>query len=171
MEYRLTIEDGSCPVTVEKTQAAEFSAVIEGKNYRVKAARIDDHTLLLEVNGRQLPAVVVDAGGKKRVIIRGLQYEVWDEDHAEQAAGGRRTRKKKFTEVTPPTPAVVMRIPVKVGDAVTEGQAVAVVSAMKMETTLYAPFDGTVTGINVGEGDRVMPGDILVDIEKSGEAE
>jgi pyruvate carboxylase len=37
---------------------------------------------------------------------------------------------------------------------------------MKMETTLFAPFDGTVKKVNVAEGDKVMPGDILVDIEK-----
>ena len=36
--------------------------------------------------------------------------------------------------------------------------------------TLYAPFDGLVTGVNVAEGDKVMPGDILVDIQKTDEA-
>ncbi|HOS98411.1 MAG TPA: acetyl-CoA carboxylase biotin carboxyl carrier protein subunit [Deltaproteobacteria bacterium] len=40
------------------------------------------------------------------------------------------------------------------------------VSAMKMETTLSAPFPGIVTRINCAEGDKVMPGQILVDIER-----
>ena len=36
---------------------------------------------------------------------------------------------------------------------------------MKMEATLTAPFDARVVRINVAEGDKVMPGDILVDLE------
>jgi len=64
-------------------------------------------------------------------------------------------------------PAVVISIPVSEGDVVEKGQAVVIVSAMKMETTLTAPFNGTVKKINTTEGDKVMPGDILVDIDKS----
>ncbi|MRR35573.1 hypothetical protein EG829_13030, partial [bacterium] len=52
------------------------------------------------------------------------------------------------------------------GDTVTKGQGVVVVSAMKMETTLQAPFAGMVTRVNTAEGDKVMPGMILVDIER-----
>jgi biotin carboxyl carrier protein len=59
---------------------------------------------------------------------------------------------------------------VSAGDAVVKGQAVVIVSAMKMETTLVAPFDGTVSKVNVAEGDKVMPGDVLVDIEKDSAA-
>jgi len=43
-----------------------------------------------------------------------------------------------------------------------------VVSAMKMETTLKAPFDGVVKHINTRVDARVMPGDILVDMEERG---
>jgi len=57
------------------------------------------------------------------------------------------------------------------GDDVEKGQGVVVVSAMKMETTLQAPFKGKVVQINVAEGDKVMPGQILVDIEREKEAD
>lgn len=61
----------------------------------------------------------------------------------------------------------MVRVNVAPGDTVTESQSVAVVSAMKMETTLYAPFNGIVISVNAAEGDKVMPGDILVDIQKT----
>ena len=63
-------------------------------------------------------------------------------------------------------PSVVVRIMVAEGNEVEKGQGVVVVSAMKMETTLQAPFKGRVLKINVAEGEKVMPGQILVDIEK-----
>lgn len=67
--------------------------------------------------------------------------------------------------ITPPTPSVVVRVLVEVGQAVEKGQGVVVLSAMKMETTLVAPHDGEVTAVRVDQGDRVMPGDELVVVE------
>jgi biotin carboxyl carrier protein len=37
---------------------------------------------------------------------------------------------------------------------------------MKMETTLTAPSEGRVRSVNVAVGDKVMPGQILVDIDR-----
>jgi biotin carboxyl carrier protein len=63
-------------------------------------------------------------------------------------------------------PAVVVRILVSEGDRVNQGDRVIVVSSMKMETTLTSPSDGRVKAVNVAEGDKVMPGQILIDIDK-----
>jgi biotin carboxyl carrier protein len=37
---------------------------------------------------------------------------------------------------------------------------------MKMETTLRAPHDGIVKAVQVAVGDKVMPGQVLVDIDR-----
>ena len=70
-------------------------------------------------------------------------------------------------------PAVVTKILVSTGETVEQGQGLLVVSAMKMDTTLTAPFDGLVTRINCAEGDKVTPSQVLVDIDaaKGDEAE
>ena len=73
--------------------------------------------------------------------------------------------------VTPPMPSVVVKVLVENGDAVTKGQGLVIVSAMKMETTLNAPYDGVVTGIHAEEGGKVMPGDILVDVKKNDDSD
>jgi pyruvate carboxylase len=67
-------------------------------------------------------------------------------------------------------PAVVVRIQVSEGDSVKQGQGVIVVESMKMETTLTAPFNGRVRTVNVAVGDKVMPGRILVDIDRDNAA-
>jgi biotin carboxyl carrier protein len=63
-------------------------------------------------------------------------------------------------------PSMVERILVVVGEMVEKGQSAIVVTAMKMEATLCAPYRGIVLKINVAEGDKVMPGQILIEIEK-----
>ena len=50
------------------------------------------------------------------------------------------------------------------GDEVEAGQAVLIIEAMKMETELQAPVAGAVTDVNAEKGDRVNPGEALVQI-------
>lgn len=65
--------------------------------------------------------------------------------------------------VTPPMPAVVGRVLVTEGASVEQGDALVTVTAMKMELTLRAPRSG-VAHVRVKAGDKVMPGDVLVDV-------
>jgi pyruvate carboxylase subunit B len=51
---------------------------------------------------------------------------------------------------------------VKKGDSVTAGQTVVVVEAMKLESEVQSPIDGTVEDIFVEPGDSVTSEDALV---------
>ena len=60
---------------------------------------------------------------------------------------------------------------VGVGDAVSAGDVVAVLEAMKMEVTVTAPRDGRVAHVACAPGDLVAPGQVLVTLEhEDGEA-
>ena len=66
--------------------------------------------------------------------------------------------------VTAPLPGVIIAVKVNVGDAVKAGQEVAVLEAMKMENSIEATHDGTVTAIHVAKGDSVLEGAPVVTI-------
>lgn len=66
--------------------------------------------------------------------------------------------------VTSPLPGVIIAVKVNVGDKVKAGQEVAVLEAMKMENSIEATNDGTVTAINVAKGDSVLEGAPIVTI-------
>lgn len=66
--------------------------------------------------------------------------------------------------VTSPLPGVIIAVKVNVGDTVKAGQEVAVLEAMKMENSIEATHDGTVTAINVAKGDSVLEGAAIVTI-------
>jgi biotin carboxyl carrier protein len=65
--------------------------------------------------------------------------------------------------LTPPMSATVVRIAVKVGDHVKQGDLLIVLEAMKMELPIRAPHDGTIAAINCREGELVQPGTVLVE--------
>lgn len=68
-------------------------------------------------------------------------------------------------KVTPPMPATVVKVLVSVGEAVTQGQKLVTVAAMKMETALRSPRAGVVVAVNVTPGQQVRPGEELVVVQ------
>ena len=81
---------------------------------------------------------------------------------APQAAAPKTTGTAGSVKIEAPMPGTVLKMNVKVGDTVAEGQAVAVLEAMKMENDIVAPSAGTVASVNVSVGDSINSGDVLV---------
>ncbi|MBE7054244.1 MAG: biotin/lipoyl-binding protein [Ruminococcaceae bacterium] len=65
-------------------------------------------------------------------------------------------------KVESPMPGTVLKINVAVGDTVSEGQAVVILEAMKMENEIAAPAAGTVASIVTSQGASVNSGDVLI---------
>ena len=60
-----------------------------------------------------------------------------------------------------PIPAMVSSIATSVGKPIKKGEKVAVLEAMKMQTTLYAQADGMVDAILVEVGDSIESKDLV----------
>ncbi len=64
-----------------------------------------------------------------------------------------------------PMPGLVLRVLADVGSAVTAGQPLLVLEAMKMEQTVTAPAGGVVAELRAKAGDQVSTGQILAVVE------
>jgi propionyl-CoA carboxylase alpha chain len=64
-----------------------------------------------------------------------------------------------------PMPGLLLKLSVKSGQAVKEGEELAVVEAMKMENSLRALQDGIVSDISAGEGDSLAVDQIIMSFE------
>ena len=64
--------------------------------------------------------------------------------------------------ISAPLSGIVHKVFVKPGEAVSEGDVLLVVEAMKMETEIKSDREGTVQSVHVGDGDAVESGDALV---------
>ncbi|MCT8159476.1 acetyl/propionyl/methylcrotonyl-CoA carboxylase subunit alpha [Pseudoruegeria sp. SHC-113] len=67
--------------------------------------------------------------------------------------------------ITAPMPGLVKAVLVTAGQAVTKGQPLAILEAMKMEHTLTAARDGTVAELLTSEGAQVQDGALLLALE------
>ncbi|MBB5322106.1 sodium-extruding oxaloacetate decarboxylase subunit alpha [Marinobacter oulmenensis] len=126
----------------------------------------------IDVHGETYEVAVTGVGasgpGKRKLYMSldGMPEEVVFESLNEYVAEGGSGR-KQATEpghVTTAMPGNIVDILVNEGDSVKAGQAVLITEAMKMETEVHSNIDGTVQAIYVNKGDRVTPGEVLIDI-------
>jgi len=123
-----------------------------------------------EVVPRRVWSVVLDGEahevailGEGRVWVDGdeIRLDIADERDvaagraAGSAAGGRQ-------EIRAPMPGLLKRIHVAEGDAVSAGDALATLEAMKMENELRAGRAGTIARVAVTEGTKVEGGALLI---------
>ncbi|HKJ02639.1 MAG TPA: biotin/lipoyl-containing protein [Longimicrobiales bacterium] len=123
------------------------SLILDGRSHRILARRNDEGAWDLHLRGRRYRAEAVD---ERTRAIR---------DMTGAAAGPVGPR-----PVRAPMPGMVVKIEVAVGDAVTPGQGVAIVEAMKMENELRAEAAAVVTHIHVEPGQAVEKDQILIDL-------
>ena len=121
------------------------------------------------VDGQAMP---VELGGEgaddpvDAVLLaeHGAVWEVtpWRKDGSHGAAGG-------TGAIVSPMPGKIIAVEVAQGDAVTAGQKLLTLEAMKMEHSLTAPFDGVVAELNAVAGAQVQVDALLVRIEADAE--
>ncbi|MEC8044581.1 MAG: pyruvate carboxylase [Verrucomicrobiota bacterium] len=121
----------------------------EGKTLFIKLLHVGEpdekgiRTLTFELNGKARSTLVQDNSVKGDSKAR---------EKADPA---------NSNHVAAPIPAMVSSIATSVGKAVKKGEKIAVLEAMKMQTTLYASTNGTVDEILVQVGDSVESKDLI----------
>lgn len=89
---------------------------------------------------------------------------VRDASAATLAFARRKAQEGNDRHVAAPMPGAVTTLAVQAGQKVAAGDVFLTLEAMKMETTLHAPQDGTIAEIFVAVGDRVDAMDLLVEM-------
>ncbi|MBB2480397.1 pyruvate carboxylase [Bacillus sp. APMAM] len=64
-------------------------------------------------------------------------------------------------------PGTVIKVIVNKGDKIQKGDHLMITEAMKMETTVQAPFSGIVKEIYAANGESIQTGDLLIELQKA----
>jgi len=109
----------------------------------------------------------VDESGSRDVLfeVNGETNYVSVTDTSVALEGAVREKAGAPGTVGSPMPGVVVGVLVKPGDKIKEGDTVATLSAMKMETSVPATSSGVVKRVLVNVGDKVDGDDMLIEIE------
>ncbi|WP_458414192.1 pyruvate carboxylase [Schinkia sp. CFF1] len=103
--------------------------------------------------------VYFELNGQPREVI------VKDESMKSAVAVKRKAEKKNPNHIGASMPGTVVKVLVEKGEKVKKGDHLMITEAMKMETTVQAPFDGIVVDIHVKSGEAVQADDLLLELE------
>ncbi|MBP1932871.1 pyruvate carboxylase [Ammoniphilus resinae] len=133
----------------------EISVAIEqGKTLVVKLISIGENsldgtrTIYFELNGQPREITIRDLSAKVSIQVN------------------RKADPSNPNEIGATMPGKVLKLMVEAGEKVKKGEHLLVTEAMKMETTIQAPFSGTVRALHVKNGDTIETGDLLIELEK-----
>ena len=152
---------------VEKLAEGQYAVTLDGIRHELEALVLPHGAVSMLLDGDSHAVEFEDKGDEVAVLLKGqlTVVDVVDERRARLRAATAGFAVEGKQTVCSPMPGKVVKVFVKVGDAVTEGQAVVVVEAMKMENELKAPKAGTVTEVTGKEGSAVENGAKLIVIE------
>lgn len=158
MKYTVNIGDQAFPISDEESKSLnakqiakdELHIISNNKNYSASLVAIDmvNRTMTVNVNGAAFDLEIKDEYDE---LLHEMGLDVVPE--------------QKMTDVKAPMPGLVLKVMVKVGDAIAKGDNLVILEAMKMENVLQAEGDGVVKSIEVNKGDTVDKTQVLIEME------
>jgi biotin carboxyl carrier protein len=142
-----------------------YRVVIDGRAMDVDAVHLKGGGLSLVAGARSARCDIQPGKDGNLDILIGdtiHELELLDERKLRMRKAGGKFSAEGPQRVDAPMPGKVVRVLVKVGDEVTEGQGLVVVEAMKMENELKSPKAGKVSELVAVEGAAVESGAKLV---------
>lgn len=118
----------------------------------------------VEINGREYDVKFEEIGAVLQQFTETSVPQASERTEAPQKLQSAPASNAGGKDIKAPMPGNIIDIRVKVGDKVSENQALLILEAMKMENEIVAPKSGTVTAIHVQKGDTVNVGSPMVSI-------
>jgi biotin carboxyl carrier protein len=126
----------------------------------------DRHQFTLHGSEGTFPLAAVRDEQGFDLVVRGVRLRAGVQDEREhlRRSVARAAPSAGTTSVRSPMPAMVVRVEVRPGDTVEQGQILVVMEAMKMENDVRSPASGTVEQVHVAGGTSVEKDQILLTI-------
>lgn len=169
MGYEVKMGDRIANVELLSRDGSKVYIAVDDKRYRVDLQMVEPqvYSIICDHISYNIEMANTDSTKKYHVttFFRSYNAEIIDSESKYL-----KSRMKSFEEegkvaISTPMPGKVVKIPVKIGDKVAEGETVIVVEAMKMQSEYKVKKDRVVVDILVKEGDTINADQPLIIVE------
>jgi acetyl/propionyl-CoA carboxylase alpha subunit len=143
-----------------RSSARGLEVVVDGTAHPVEVEPGAPGVFVLREGARRETFHCVRQGGRIHLFWRGSAYVLEEVSESERAS-----QRHAAQGLEAPMPGRVIAVKAEPGQAVSRGDEILVVEAMKMENAIRAPRDGVVKSLSARVGDMVSPGMVLVELE------
>lgn len=165
MKFSFEQDSQTFPVDLTPGSSAKsYRFTIGEKTISMEILQAKDGKLDLLIDGTHITAYVSSDETKRWVTIDGQTFVLTKSSGARKGGHGHH---HAAGELTAPMPGQVRAVNVSEGDAVTKGQTLLVLEAMKMEIRIHASQNGVIKKLLVKQGQTVDRDQTLVEIEET----
>lgn len=152
---------------VEALGEGRYAVTLDGHRFELESLVLPHGAVSMILDGQSFSVEFDEKGDEVSVLLRGqlTRFDVADTRKLRLRAATAGFRVEGMQTVCAPMPGKVVKLLVKQGEAVTEGQGLVVIEAMKMENELKSAKAGVVTKIAIQEGQAVENGALLAIVE------
>ncbi|WP_197427217.1 acetyl/propionyl/methylcrotonyl-CoA carboxylase subunit alpha [Bradyrhizobium retamae] len=161
LTMRIDLGHGAFDVDIVRNRDGSYVAGLDGNEWRFEINELGPDTIRFRANGMMESARFLRDGGHLYILHRGASLAARDLTLAAPASAAAADGDGK---VRATMNGRVVAVLVKPGEQVAVGQPVMTLEAMKMEHVHMAGVAGTVSSIDVTEGEQVTTGRIVVEI-------
>ncbi|WP_198164309.1 acetyl/propionyl/methylcrotonyl-CoA carboxylase subunit alpha [Bradyrhizobium jicamae] len=161
LTMRIDLGRGVLEVDIVRERDGGYTAILDGSEHRFEIDELDPDAIRFRTDGVMESARFLRDGDRLYVLHRGVTTAVRDLTLAAPASAAAAGGDGK---VRAAMNGRVVAVLVQPGDQVAAGQPVMTLEAMKMEHVHTAGVAGTVSAIDVAEGEQVTTGRIVVEI-------
>ncbi len=162
-------------VNLDESTTWDVETLHDGEGYRVHSVLVEGESMDISdwrlITGDESHLALDRGEGEERVVVTKVG-DVWWIHHSgktmrvEVVERGTSSSVTSEGSLTSPMPGKVLTVMASEGESVSEGQALLILEAMKMEHRICAPRDGVVSSVNFSDGDQVDQGAVLIELEE-----
>ncbi|MCX6250102.1 MAG: biotin/lipoyl-binding protein [Bacteroidetes bacterium] len=169
MAYEIRIEDRTAKIELLNKAGTNAVISVDDNKYEIDIVMVEKGVYSILHNGKSFNLELIETENKKKYYVntfaRSFNIEIIDAESKYQQSRNKGLDQDDNHNIFSPMPGKVVKIPVKVGEHVTAGQALIVVEAMKMQSEFKATGDKIIKDILVKEGDIVEAHQVLIKLE------
>ncbi len=161
MNRRFLCRSEQHELSLRRTADGGAEVRIDGRALPISGLEHDAGRLSFVLEGRRISADLLAVPGGFELWLDGQRFVFKAVEPGETSS----TSSAGPGDLTSKMPGKVLALLAEPGEQVHKGQPLLILEAMKMEHEVLAPANGRVIAFRKAAGDRVMPGDLLVDFE------
>jgi len=166
MQIEIPSVERESQVELLENNGSKYSFTVDGRRYDLDIVMVEDGAYSIIYEGKSYNVETIRGEDPKKYTVNTI-YTSYDVDIVDATTKYLRSRlgddaADTGNNIVVPMPGKIVKVLVKVGQEVKQGETLIIVSAMKMESEYKAHKDGIIEDVLVKEEDTVDGGQVMV---------
>jgi len=166
MQVEINKDNRSSEVEILEQKGSFYKVSVDDRIYEIDLLMVEDGVWSVLHQGKSQLVESIQGDQPKKYFVNtydnAFEVEMVDAESRYLRSRNKAGAGDAQNQITVPMPGKIVKVLVKVGEQVKNGDTLVIVSAMKMESEYKAEKDGVVKEVHVGDGDTVDGGDVMI---------